>query len=400
MKCIQYSAKKKAKKRELEVEYYVGADLKCLAILMGCNAANSSHPCPWCRCPKKDFARLDAQWSIVDEERGARSLAHVMNNNTNNTNTNTNNSRKRKAGALDPTCGQINEPIFKFIPLHNFVPDLLHCNLRISEVLFDLLLAELRQVDEACADAKQRKLKPLQTKFFDYIAKELRISNPTYTKEDQKDKRVYLKTFGRDQNLVILSQVPIVELFGARGEVKQAARVQQLWRSFYRINMSMIEHKWQPAQIKTHCDAWLSLYVSVYAESSITLYMHILQQHLHQFAELHGNVNLFNCQRLEKSNHMNTVAYYQGTNKHKDASGKDDFLVQMINKKNRIEYLLRYQDQNLSKKRQINSRLKNLTHDTQHDDEDEQEEQFELESAKEMPTETGHESPPLTPSSQ
>ena len=34
------------------IEFYLGGDLKFLAIMCGIEAANSDHACIWCKCPK------------------------------------------------------------------------------------------------------------------------------------------------------------------------------------------------------------------------------------------------------------------------------------------------------------------------------------------------------------
>lgn len=40
---------------EYDVKYYLGCDLKFLALALGVGYANSHHPCPWCETEKKYF---------------------------------------------------------------------------------------------------------------------------------------------------------------------------------------------------------------------------------------------------------------------------------------------------------------------------------------------------------
>ena len=75
----------------------------------------------------------------------------------------------------------------------------------------------------------------------------------------------------------------------------------------------------------------------------------MLSAHLYQFHAKYGHVYRFNCQQLEKKNHSNTTNIFRSTNFNTNLSEKDDFLVQLINKNNRLEYLNKF-DSNLVKK--------------------------------------------------
>ena len=35
-----------------KIQFFLGEDLKFLAVVCGIEAANSGHPCIWCKCPK------------------------------------------------------------------------------------------------------------------------------------------------------------------------------------------------------------------------------------------------------------------------------------------------------------------------------------------------------------
>ena len=65
----------------------------------------------------------------------------------------------------------------------------------------------------------------------------------------------------------------------------------------------------------------------------ITPYIHIFSSHLFEMIRLHGNISLFSMQGLEKLNDLTTMAYFSSTNKH------NDFLVQLIQKRNRLELM-------------------------------------------------------------
>ena len=71
----------------------------------------------------------------------------------------------------------------------------------------------------------------------------------------------------------------------------------------------------------------------VYLSKDLTPYMHILAIHLPEAMQLHGNVEDFCQQGLEKLNHLVTKWYFSSTNCGKTA------LKQIMHKQQRIQTL-------------------------------------------------------------
>lgn len=86
--------------------------------------------------------------------------------------------------------------------------------------------------------------------------------------------------------------------------------------------------------IKKETSEWIQLYSEIYGESAITPYMHIFHSHLSDFVNDLGDINDYNMQGFEKQNDQLTQDYFGATNKQ-----KQDFLRQMIQKRNRIEII-------------------------------------------------------------
>ena len=308
------------REREYELEYFFSADEKMLAALMGINAANSTYPCPFCTCSSKQFHDTSKYWSITDAKHGARIMADASQN----------------VGK----CGQINEPIIDFIPNYRFVPDLLHMNLRISESLFKQVLNSLVALDAA------EKCKTRQNRFFNCLIDKFRIYCPL----NDAAKTISLKSLSRNENLLILAEMPLVELFPTLDKVEL---IEKNWRDYHKICTALIGDEWTPAKIRESTKQWLDSLIAIYNDSIATLYMHILQSHMFQFQELHGDVNRFNCQLLEKKNHSNTKIFFGATNRHSNLSAEDDCLVQLLNKNNRIDVSERFEDRSANPKRII-----------------------------------------------
>ncbi len=97
-----------------KIETYIGGDLKMLANIYGINKANVNCPCIWCIWDKRKLVNVDIkkveeeikkEWSILDREKGARSLEDSIN--------------------FTGQYGYLQLPILQ-IPFHRIVIDVLH----------------------------------------------------------------------------------------------------------------------------------------------------------------------------------------------------------------------------------------------------------------------------------
>ena len=304
-----------------DIEFFFAADQKMLAHLLGINGAQSNFPCIYCSCSKAEIYDTSKEWSITDVAKNARATY--------------NEAVRRYQGKEQK--GQTNLPIVKFIPFHRFVFDLLHANLRISEVLFSCFFSRL-----GAKDAQDRgRSNKRQELFKKYLTEDIRIFNPVYIVTEGRGNvsKMTLKNFDRNENLRILCETPLSQLFP---DVDRIIEMEQTWRLFYQINVNVIENKWQSNDIKLKTKEWLELFISSYAASWVTPYMHMMTAHLHQLHELHGDLNRFSCQQLEEKNYSNTKNIFQSTNMHTNLGENDDFLMQLIHKNNRLEYMKKF----------------------------------------------------------
>ena len=62
-----------------ELTYFIGADMKFLAMALGIEAANSTYSCVWCKCPSRDCHNTEKEWSVTDTGNGgARTIAEIQ----------------------------------------------------------------------------------------------------------------------------------------------------------------------------------------------------------------------------------------------------------------------------------------------------------------------------------
>jgi hypothetical protein len=196
--------------------------------------------------------------------------------------------------------GQSFAPIISFIDFSHFVFDLLHTNLRISEKIFEDFFTILVNEDFINRNEDKQNKRSLywrSDKFIKFLVEIVRISTPTFG-ELQKRK---LKSFNRNQNLQILL-TPLTTMFP---EILNAIKHEKIWREFHEILTNLSLNNWDHEKIKKRTQEWGDLYVELNGKLSPTPYMHMLWSHLHELQAIHGNFNRFNCEKLEKRNHLN-----------------------------------------------------------------------------------------------
>ena len=108
--------------------------MKFLTMVCGIEGATCEHACIWCKCPKSLRYKMDMQWSITDSSAGVRTVEEI-----------TAKSKLGKTSKQRFNC--IKPPLFDFIPMDRVVIDSLHLFLRISDVLTNLLIRDVRILD-------------------------------------------------------------------------------------------------------------------------------------------------------------------------------------------------------------------------------------------------------------
>ena len=151
------------------IEKYIGGDLKMLAIIYGINFANSNCPCVWCIWDKRKLNNIDInevtnqikrEWSILDKEKGARTIEDSLN--------------------FAGSNGYVNKPIFSNIPFERIVIDMLHLFLRITDVLYDLFIRDLREIGGKQNTLIDLSKQPELRNFFLDLTEKYNIRRPYY----------------------------------------------------------------------------------------------------------------------------------------------------------------------------------------------------------------------------
>jgi hypothetical protein len=245
------------------------------------------------------------------------------------------------------------------IDFHKFVPDLFHMYARNTDHFLEHVIADISTADDWKKDDTNFMDKPRLHHLFTMMTK-FKVTNPFYKKEGKIVARDLkggekLRVFGRAKELFkeynridketktddAGNEVVVKETKGPL-YINDFVIVAEIWEKYDEIHHKIKDQKYPEAtrveQIKQECFDWLHLYEKRYGGPKITVYMHIFGEHLWQCVKLHGDINLFTMQGLEKLNDLMKLAYFSSSNKH--SGGPNSCENQMINKKNRIDFLL------------------------------------------------------------
>jgi len=351
------------------LEFFVGSDLKFLAILYGINGANSHRPCIWCYCHKTKFAKYELIWSITKTKHGARTLSKARifskrNGKLSKTTTSIKKSRDKlslrqktsikKKSELEKNSGNKfghkNEPLIDFVDFPNVVVDLLHLLIRVTGRLMELLINDLIVIDKN--DSQDLEKRPAFKEFVNFLENTLKFSNPTYNETLKGGKKIIkFRSFNGNERLAMVKEFNLnLNNIDSINEEK-IKKIKFIWNSFYELFQAVSYYHIQPnfaltsfdgnklffpkQQIGTKLRLWLKFFLTVYQSKSVTPYMHIFSIHVAEMLLLHNDISSFNGQGIEALNKKVLRSYHCSTNKHvKNKS----WLKQTLDNRSRKEF--------------------------------------------------------------
>ena len=309
---------------EYQIEYFLGADWKFLAMCTGIEAANAKYSCVWCKCPSHRRHDLSTSWSCCDPMKGAwiiEEIQHLA-------------ALPAKRGVNKYGC--VRQPLFPTIPVDHVIPDILHLFLRISDVLINLLILELRRLDGIDKSKMQTLDRRKATNVATYewfLNIKCKISFHWFVGKETNT--LQWRDLTGPEKIKVFEEINIPELFPA---VPQALNVQQLWSNFFQIynvlRSSNSLSKQEIDSFEVQVQNWIKDFLSIYQSKNVTPYMHLLVCHIPEFLRKYGTLASFTQQGLEKLNDDLTKNFFRSTN-HRDK----DALKQMLHKLNRLEEL-------------------------------------------------------------
>ena len=266
-----------------QVQLFLGGDWKFLSVICGIESATSEYACIWCKCSKSERCDMKLKWSITDTEKGARTIEEI-----------TEKSKLSKKSKQRYNCCK--KPAFPFIPLHQVIIDPLHMFLRISDVLINLLIRDLRVLDgiEKVQGLDRTKAKHLEH-YEQFLQQSCKIHFKFYA--DKTTQGIKWRDLMGPEKIKLFSNIDIPTLFPA---LEKKVQLQKLWKTFFELIKYLNESECDHVEFDSRAKLWVDLFTSLYQSKDVTPYMHAFAMHVSQFMDLHGNITMFTQQGLEK----------------------------------------------------------------------------------------------------
>ena len=217
--------------------------------------------------------------------------------------------------------------------MDHVIIDKLHLFLRISDVLIDLLIRELRGSDaiekkKTFSDSFPRDKHKHMASYEEFV-KSIGISlNFRINKESKK---LEYRDLTGPEKLKLFQNINIPTLLPRCRQNKEIQVMRQKFMEFIGDLKLDFTSEDDILQLQGDVKSWFGLFLNVYQAKDVTPYMHALHCHVPEFLSLYQNIAHYTQQGLEKYNDRASKDVFRSTN-HKEI----DALKQLFLKTNRI----------------------------------------------------------------
>jgi hypothetical protein len=309
--------------KEYKIVQKFGGDFKFIEETFGLCGANGKYSCIYCEI------NLKTRWTEGDHDKIYKITRTLAKSKAINLANYPKNSEKKK--------GYFNSTIMH-IDFNMIVVDLLHILLRISDKLIEALIFILNSNDKDSSSNDFSKRQNLK-KFYTILSDKCKITKPYYLSSVDKNEKINLKSLnGSERELMFkyFQENTLAEQFSDIDEMKSFSLVFNDWWNLYceikeyKVADNLIE-------LDKKLRQWLLKYIPFVntLESTISPYIHIFVFHIKELLELHGNINFYNLQGLEKLNSLQTKVYFCNTNRHRN---DNEYIKQLVDNRNRTDF--------------------------------------------------------------
>ena len=263
---------------------------------------------------------MSKEWSISDEQKGARTIEDIVDCH-----------KKPKSQSF----GCANPPLFQSVPIDHVVPDILHLYLRITDVLFNLLIVDLQRYDAVAKSSnpawKSRYLDQLQ--FF--INDSCKINFHFFVSQGSKE--IHWRDLMGPEKCVFFRKILLTEQFP---DLPNVRTIQGLWSDFITLESRLHSESVSPVEAKDigqDAKDWVVKFTTIYQSKFVTPYLHIFAMHITEFLLKYKSLVIFTLQGMEKLNDATTIDFAKSTNHNYRSL---EALKQIMSKRNRVEHLL------------------------------------------------------------
>jgi hypothetical protein len=209
--------------------------------------------------------------------------------------------------------------------------DILHKFLRVSDLFIELLLDNLFQLDQIYNNVKYTSDTHKNICILSQLLEKCKLATIKQGLTS-KDIRGHMKSFQGPKKSTLLNEIDKQGLKNIFKKINKKIEITRLWKQYWFIHNKLRSgYDYSSSFFENSCYHLLNLFIECYGKGRMTPYLHVTCIHLHEMHKLHGNLNYFCNEGLEKLNDLSTTNFFRNTNK------RSTFIRQMLERDARLE---------------------------------------------------------------
>lgn len=302
-----------------KIEYFVIADQKFLALILGIANARTKYFCPWCECPKDQRYCIEKDFPLRNmttlHERAAQIAGKSIN--------------AIKAYARGDGKGTVQMPSLLNVEFSNIIPDIMHIFLRIVEKFLTCLYMYYEKDEQSCARYLSKIRLLLHDKSFKFETK-----SPTQFRKPRLDGAT-LKHIMRNANEQLIFSI-------YKEDPQKTAKLRELTTILTKLISDLWSEKeigeQEQQELEVNLSKFSNLWLNVFNLQTWNNSCHILCKHVPLYTRLYGNIYRFSQENVESQVGRNKNFLKRTASKSSNNVGE---LLQFDNRKlDRLEHSL------------------------------------------------------------
>ena len=178
----------------------------------------------------------------------------------------------------------------------SYILDILHLFLRVSDVLFNVLVLEISRIDAITKCRSESSLDNLN-KLESFLNYNCHISFKFYYCKDIK-----WRDLMGPEKLLLFNKIDLPNLLP---DLPNVHTIQLLWKKFKNLYEKLHSEAIScssTVEFEQEAKTWINDFTKIYQTKHLTPYMHILAMHVPEFLKRYGNLITFIKQGFEKLN--------------------------------------------------------------------------------------------------
>lgn len=285
----------------IDLDYFVGGDMKFLQIILGQNGSTSNYACQWCKVHKDFRYDTSKDWDYYHSDDMFRSVKEIQ-----------------QSASTVKQFGVKHHP-FLNIAIDHYIPDELHLMMRIMDILIRNLIFDAKDCDDK--KRTQKTCDPIDNLItLVETVQNCGVCFSVWTPKGSTE--LEWTTLSGGDKIKILTFLPekLKTVNFLNADTKNI--VIDLWEQFFHIYKFINSSECTISGVdmffktKKFVDTFLSISSRRgYKKSNVTPYIHCLIYHVPYFLTKYGSLKKFSGQAVEKNNDVIKSIHQRKSNK-------------------------------------------------------------------------------------